>query len=261
MNAYLSLFKVSFLDAKEYIQDFFLRIMSIPFEMLIVYYLWNFIYLNSGNSVFSLSFNQVILYFLIQRLLGRAISHTEISEKIQDEINRGGIITYLVRPITYQSSWMARVSPQALIDFIIGFIIILLVFLFTGNILFDIRLLLFIVAVVTGYFISLQLNYLIGIITFWIRRTDSIWWIYSLIFSLVSGALVPLSIFREDYFSLLMFLPFQAVYFLPAIILVNFNLKTQSIYLFISIMWALMLYFLNQRIWYHGVKHFTADGS
>jgi len=123
-----------------------------------------------------------------------------------------------------------------------------------------------IVSILFSFVIMFLLNYSIGILAFWLTRTDGIRALIRLFRDLMAGVFIPLSFFPEAVQKILFFLPFQFVSYVPArVFLGSYNLAgwNMSIPTIVGIQGLALVGMLivTAMLWKLGIKRFTGVGA
>jgi ABC-2 type transport system permease protein len=218
----------------------------------VAYFLWKSIY-GTTKVINGLTFNQTFLYVG----LGSAIFillKTYADWFIHYEIREGIIANYLTKPIDYQvynlfanlgslsMNLMAITVPTAIM---LGIVFQVRVPPGPGLIFFPFSLLL-------AFLISFSLDYFVGITAFY---SESVWGLSitkEVIVTVFSGALIPLQFFPPQLQQILYYLPFQAIYHTPLMMVTkpNQGLDVFLPMMAIQIFWAAVL-FLGARLFYN----------
>ena len=252
MRTYLPIARATFMVGMVYRFGFFFTIAGNIIYLGVAYYLWKSIY-GDAKVINGLTFNQTFLYVG----LGSAIFillKTYADWFIHYEIREGIIANYLTKPIDFQiynlfanfgslmMNLMAITLPTA----------IMLVFVFKVRVPSGPGLFLFPFSLLLAFLISFSLDYFVGVTGFY---SESVWGLSTtkeIIVTVFSGALIPLQFFPEQMQKVLYFLPFQAIYHTPLMMVTKPN---QGLDVFLPMMavqliWAVLL-FIGARLFYN----------
>src|SRR5258706_2218028 len=200
-----------------------------------VYFLWKSVY-GSSETIHGMTFNEVFVYLTLAGSI-LILFHNNVGWGVSSLIRTGGIIIYMLRPISFRVQVLCFNTSYTLISFLLITIPSLAVILiaFHGSIPIGLNLIAFPISVVCAYLLSFILDYMVGLTGFY---TQSIWGINTakdVIVSLLSGALIPLPFFPETIQHVLQVLPFQAIYHIPLRILTGAGLQWLDYVQFIGI--------------------------
>ena len=252
MRAYFPIARATYMVGIVYRFGFLFTILGNIVYLGVAYYLWKSIYRYS-DVIRGLTFNETFLYVG----LGSAIFillKTYADWYIHYEIREGLIANYLIKPLDFQiynlfanlgsllMNLTAITLPTAL----------LLGFVFKVKVAFGPGLILFPVSLFLAFLISFSIDYAIGLMGFY---SESVWGLSTtkeIIVTVFSGALIPLQFFPEAMQNVLFWLPFQAIYHTPLMMLTK---PDQGWDVFLSMMavqlaWAVVL-FVAARLFYN----------
>lgn len=252
MRSYIPIARATFMVGLVYRFGFFFTIAGNIVYLGVAYYLWKSIY-GSAMVINGLTFNQTFLYVG----LGSAIFillKTYADWYIHYEIREGAIASYLTKPIDFQvynlfanigsllMNLMAITIPTAIM---LGLVFQVRVPPGPGLFLFPFSLFL-------AFLISFSLDYSVGVMGFY---SESVWGLSitkEIVTTVLSGALIPLQFFPEQMQRVLYFLPFQAIYHTPLMMVTkpNQGLDVFLPMMLVQVIWAVLL-FIGARLFYH----------
>jgi ABC-2 type transport system permease protein len=229
----------------------------------VAYYLWRSIYRYS-DVIRGLTFNETFIYVA----LGSAIFillKTYADWIIHYEIREGAIATYLTKPIDYQiyalfanfggmlMNLTAITVPTALV----------MLFVFKVEFAFGPGLFLFPLSLLLAFFISFSIDYFIGIFGFY---SESVWGLSitkEIIVTVFSGALIPLQFFPDAVQRVLYWLPFQAIYHTPLMMITrpNQGLDVFLPMILVQLAWAALLFLLARLFYNQAIKVLRIAGG
>ncbi len=227
------------------------------------YYLWRSIYRYS-DVIRGLTFNETFLYVG----LGSAIFillKTYADWYLHYEIREGIIAIYLTKPIDLQL-YMLFANLGSLLMNLMAITLptaIMLGLVFKIKIAFGIGLFLFPISLLLAFLISFSIDYFVGLMGFY---SESVWGLSmtkEIIISVFSGALIPIQFFPEAMQTVLLWLPFQAIFHTPIMMLTRPN-QGMDIFLpmlAIQMAWAGVLYFAARLFYNQAVKVLRVAGG
>lgn len=231
--------------------------------IILLYYLWKAIY-QGTESINGVSFDQTFVYLAVASCLF-TIFQVSTEWLMSDEILRGDIIIKVVKPIDYQFHKLFEALGSVLCNFITILVPTLLavIFIFNTPINLGTNLILFLISVFWAMFISFFIDYMIGLIAFF---TESIWGISiakNVIVLLLSGAIVPLYFFPEGLQSIIHYMPFQAIFNIPLLILTDPSLNVGQIsgFMCIQVVWIGVLFVLSRLFHNKATQAITINGG
>lgn len=253
--------KISWSRYTAYRMSFFLQIIgpSLVF-FFIKYQLWDSIYKGDKELIINgYSFSAMITYHVwsfIVSLLAQGHNSMNLSE----EIRLGRISTYLIYPFNlWEFHTASFLSFQILQTFICS---LTLAFMWLLNIfefpVFN--------TLMIGYFYCLfisffwfTMQYLIGILGFWLEETWILRVMLNVLTGFLSGAIVPLEFYPAWLVKILNFTPFPYLSYYPIKIFMG-KIESVSFAMTTMTLWTIIIALLTSFVWKRGVKLYTAAG-
>jgi ABC-2 type transport system permease protein len=263
MRSYLPIARATYMVGIVYRFGFFFTIFGNIVYLGVAYYLWKSIYRYS-DTIRGLTFNETFIYVA----LGSAIFvllKTYADWFIHYEIREGIIANYLTKPLDFQiynlfanlgsllMNLTAVTLPTALV----------MIFVFKVKIGLGIGLFLFPISLLLAFLISFSIDYCIGLLGFY---SESVWGFSTtkeIIVTVFSGALIPLQFFPEAIQRVLFWLPFQAIYHTPLMMITR---PGQGLDVFlpmisVQIFWAVALFVLTRMFYNQAIKVLRIAGG
>ena len=226
----------------------------------IKYNLWSSIYEDRPGAIIQgYSFEKMITYHiwvLVIALIGKGYASMNLSQ----DIRMGKISTYLVYPFNFwefhTAGWISHQCLQTLIA------------LFTVAILIGTGILAppTLTAFATGFFYAtligmfwFVLQYLLGLLAFWLEETWMLRVITTIVSSFLSGAFIPLELYPETIRVLLEYTPFPWLTFYPVKIFMG-EIPLQFHSILVILFWTALFALFNHLIWRRGLRLYTAAG-
>lgn len=252
MRAYIPIARATFMVGLVYRFGFLFNILGNIVYLGVAYYLWKSIY-HYSDVIRGLTFNETFLYVGVGSAVFILLK-TYADWFIHYEIREGNIATYLTKPIDYQVYNLFANLGSLLVSLVAISIptALMLAFVFRVTVPFGIGLFLFPVSLLLAFLISFSIDYAIGLMGFY---SESVWGLSitkEIIVTVFSGALIPLQFFPEALQRILYWLPFQAVYHTPLMMLTR-PTQTFDVYLpmlAVQAAWAVIM-FIGARVFYN----------
>lgn len=263
MRSYLAFLRGAYMVGLVYRFGFLFSIAGNIIYMSITYFLWRSIY--QGRDVLrGLTFDQTYVYVA----LGSAVFillKTYVDWQMSYDIREGMVATYLTKPIDlqlYELFTSLGFSLQSLSAITIP-TILLMIFVFHIKIPLGIGLALFPLSLMLGFLLSFCFDYFIGLLGFY---TESVWGLSitkEIIITVLSGALIPLQFFPDMIQKVLMWLPFQAIYYTPLTMVAkpDLGLGTFLPMLGVQLFWVVALFALTRLFYNQAVKVLRISGG
>ncbi len=265
LKKYLTLTRMGIIESLQFRIGTFVMIIGNLLYLTLVYFLWKAIFASSGTDrVNGMTFYDTLVYLVLATALYGFMEMYTVWE-IGRNIQSGKIVLDLLKPIKYKSYLFWSYSGELLRNFICVFLPTFLVVCIVthGAVPLGINLLFFIVSVIMGVIISYNIDYIVGTICLF---TESIWGINimrQVIVLLLSGATIPIAFFPEPFKSAVFFLPFQAVYNTPLMILLDPapSLQTTGRMLALQLIWCLVMTVVSNLFWRVSLRQITVNGG
>jgi ABC-2 type transport system permease protein len=252
MRAYLPIARATFMLGLVYRFGFLFAIIGNIVYLGVAYYLWRSIY-SHADVIRGLTFNETFLYIGVGSAVFILLK-TYADWFIHHEIREGNIANYLTKPLDYQIYNLFANFGSMIVSLVAIFIptAIMLGFVFRVNVYFGIGIFLFPVSLLLAFLISFSIDFFIGLMGFY---SESVWGLSAtkeIIITVFSGALIPLQFFPEAMQRVLYWLPFQAIYHTPLMMLTRPDQGLQVFLpmLAVQLAWAIIL-FLAARLFYN----------
>ena len=263
MKSYLALLRGAYMVGLVYRFGFLFSIAGNLIYMSITYFLWRSIYQNR-ETLRGLTFNETYIYVA----LGSAVFillKTYVDWQMSFDIREGMIATYLIKPIDLQFYTLFTSLGFFLMSLSAITIptILLLIFVFHIEIPLGIGLAIFPFSLILAYVLSFCLDYFIGLLGFY---TESVWGLSitkEIIVTVLSGALIPLQFFPDIIQKILLWLPFQAIYYTPLTMVAQPNLGWETFLsmLGVQLFWVIALFTLTRLFYNQAVKVLRISGG
>ena len=263
MRSYWPIARATYMIGIVYRFGFLFTIFGNLVYLGVAYYLWQSIY-RSSNTIRGLTFNETYIYVA----LGSAIFillKTYADWIIHYEIREGAIATYLTKPMDFQIYALFANLGSLLMNLTAITVptVLVMAFIFKVNFSFGIGLFLFPVSLLLAFLISFSIDYFIGLLGFY---SESVWGFSitkEIVVTIFSGALIPLQFFPDAIQRVLYWLPFQAIYHTPLMMITR---PAQSLAVFapelaVQLAWAILLFFLARLFFNQAIKVLRIAGG
>ncbi len=252
MRSYIPIARATFMVGLVYRFGFLFNIVGNIVYLGVAYYLWRSIYRYS-DIIRGLTFNETFLYVGVGSAVFILLK-TYADWFIHHEIREGNIAIYLTKPIDYQTYNLFANLGSLLMNLLAISLptAIMLAFVFRVKVHFGIGLFLFPISLLLAFLVSFSIDYFIGLMAFY---SESVWGLSTtkeIIVTVFSGALIPLQFFPDAIQKVLYWLPFQAIYHTPLMMLTRPD-QGWDVFLpmiAIQVVWAVVL-FVAARLFYN----------
>lgn len=231
-------------------------------------FIWKAMYfVGEGTELLAMyTLNEIITYTILGHFIDKLSNEVLTQLKISGDIKKGEINRYLVLPIhpffSEMASHMANTIHTA-ITIIVGYAVIAVVF--GSNIILRadfIHLVFVLLNIATAVIIGFLLNYIIGMMTFWMKDIMSLYIFTQSTFLFLSGGYMPIDLLPEAIFGFLMVTPFPYLLYFPASIYVK-NLTVDNMIqgTLIGFFWVAVLFIISFSIYNKGLERYEAQST
>jgi ABC-2 type transport system permease protein len=263
IKSYLALTRGAFMIGMIYRFGFLFSILGNIVYLGVTYYLWRSIYQNT-ETIRGLTFNETYLYVA----LGSAVFillKTYADWLMSYEIREGMIAVYLTKPLDYQLYVLFTSFGSTLMNLAAITVptILLLAFVFKVTISPGFGLLVFPFSLLLAFLVSFSFDYLVGLMAFY---TESVWGLSitkEIVITVLSGALIPLQFFPDVIQHILLWLPFQAIYHTPLMMVTrpSLGLETYLSMLGVQLAWVAALFVIARLFYNQAIKVLRISGG
>ncbi len=260
MKKYLKTLRLSLLDAHVFQLEFFLSFISIPVQLLVTYFFWQGVNLSGSKQVIQVD-DLLAYYFLLQILQISFSSAMYVTYELWEDINSGKIISWLTRPIYYPLYTFAKKVPAFLLSLLTSLCILVGVFqIFKFNWSAS-SLILGFVSSSLGFILLFQIQYIIGTLTFWLKKVlmlrDAI---LSFLF-LLGGFVLPIDLTPKIIQDISFYTPTPYVYYLPAKIFSGGADINRITGFGGQLFWVIFFQILLMWLWKKGTRDKVSQGA
>jgi len=255
--------RIGFLNMLAYRARYYVGVLTYLFNVAVYYFIWRAVFRNAP-AVAGFSLSEMITYVAIGWTI-RSFYFNEIDRDLAAQVQEGRLAMNLIRPVDFQAVMIADAAGQSAFRAVLFTVPISVVLVLA----FPLRppasplaALLFLLSAVLTFFLVAALNFLVGLIAI---RTKSILGILRakyLVFELLSGLLIPTTLFPEPFRSVLFISPFPHINYTPAALYLGKASGAQAARLLaLQVGWTLALLLLGQLAWRGSRQRITIQGG
>jgi ABC-2 type transport system permease protein len=259
----LSFVRIGFLNMLAYRARYYVGVLTYLFNVAVYYFIWRAVFRHSPTVV-GMTLPQMITYVAVGWTI-RSFYFNEIDRDIAGQVQEGRLAMNLIRPVNFQTVMVFDAAGQsafraALFTLPIGIVVALL---------FPIQppasiaaLVLFLFSAIASFFLVAALNFLVGLIAI---RTKSILGILRakyLVLEVLSGLIIPTTLFPQPFRSILFASPFPHINYTPAALYLGKATGAEAArLLFLQTAWTVVLLALGQVVWRRSRHQITIQGG
>lgn len=260
---YLIIGKVSLKNAMAYRGTFIISMLGGFVLVISQFYIWNAIY-SKHSEIGGYSWDEMKSYLLIMFITNSLLSwysEMAISQKILD----GSVAMDLLKPLDFQKARLAETVGASIFESILGTLVASVIIIIFEGITSPTNLttwLLFVSSLLISAWTKFGIIYIAGLFCFWTSNPYGVAWVRAAITNLLSGALVPLSLFPKWLETITTYLPFRGIVFVPATLFLNrINGQAAVQEIAVQFIWAVLLWLAGRAIWSRAVRQITIYGG
>jgi len=263
MSMYLEMIRVRFLMMLAYRTNYYSGILIYSINIGAYYFLWSAIY-GSNEEIQGLSVLQMTTYVAVA-WMARAFYFNNIDREIAAEIKDGKVAIEMIRPYNYLGMKTMQAHGEGIFRLLFfsvpGMIIVALIFPISFSASF-MTWVFFLISLVFSFIVNTQINLLTGIMSFFLFNNSGLIRAKRVVIDLFSGLLLPISFFPLWAQSVMSYLPFQAISYIPSMIFTE-GFVGQEIYhaVLIQALWALVLLIPIRLLWTLAKKQLIVQGG
>lgn len=262
MHQLLAMLRVDITSALVERADMLLFTLSGMFAPLLILLIWLSFTPTTGSSVFSRI--DLIWYFLIV-IVVKQITSAWGGQFLAARIKRGSISPYLTQPVPYIFRYLSNNISEKVIKVAITVPVILFLVIVLNVDIPQTSLFNFVVSLVSlvlAAALFFLLDILVGLLAFWYDETTAIGEAFGLLYSLFSGAFIPIIALPSAVRTVGILLPFRYSLSFPVeIILGQLNSVQTGLGILIQLIWVLIAYLLCRRLWFKGLRIYSSTGT
>jgi len=184
--------------------------------------------------------------------------------RILDEEVKTGKLAYSVnRPYSYMlfhlSGYLGRSAPNLITNLMIG--ALAAIFLVGPLPTSLIGIALGAALLCLGYMLDFCMQFIIGLLGFWLEDTAALVWIYTKGQFVLGGVILPLALFPGALGRLASLLPFGLMYYGPARIMVNFDFGLFKEFILMQFVWIAVFGLAALLIFKKSLKYVSINGG
>lgn len=264
MEKYWVVFKNTIGEYFAYRLNFIMWRVRTVFQLLTIYFLWWAIFQSRQEEIFGYSQKLILTYILGVSLL-RAVVFASRTVDVGEQISRGDLTNFLLRPISYLKYWFTRdLADKVLNIFCAVFEVTLIFWLLRPSIMIQtnfLLLFLFLASAILALVLFFYINFLFGLLGFW---TPEVWaprFVFFIFIEFLAGGLFPLDILPKLLYETLQLLPFSYLLFFPLKIYLGQLSNLQILEGFtVGFFWVLIFYQIVKLVWHRGLLIYSAEG-
>ena len=259
---YIVLFKINWQNSLQYRFPLVVYIFGYSLYIIVLLYLWSSIY-RDGQRMGTYTLPELTTYYILQLIINSVI-FSYVSWDIIDNIKDGDFSSFLTRPVDYYFYWFTiNISGKILEALFVTVAACSISIIFQGYLKLPehfLTFLYFLISVFLGIVLAFEMDFCIGLITFWLTQVRTFKYMLQTMIIFLSGAMLPLDLFPPFFQKILNLLPFKYLVFFPIRIYLN-KIDNPLPYFALLLFWIVLFYGVSRILLIKGIRRYEAVGS
>jgi ABC-2 type transport system permease protein len=256
--------KIGVMEQLQFRAGFLIKIFGNLIYVIIVYFLWKSIFASADTDIVNgMTFADTMVYLVLATSLF-SVMEVYLVWDTHRSIQSGKIINDLIKPVNYRSFMYFPYFGNMIADFIVTFIpTFVLVYFLSGMVInLNLNLIFFLLSVIMAILINLSIDFFVSCIILYTQSTWGINIMKEVIVLLLSGATIPIAFFPEPLKTIVMYLPFQAIYNPPLSQLIGeYTYIERFSMLGVQLVWVVGMYIISELFFRKSIKQITVNGG
>lgn len=262
-SVYITFAMKSFMQRFTYRANAYFYIISSILRLSILASFWAAL-LGNGKVVKGTTYEDMIAFVLINMVV-LAMTRSNIGNKLAQRFEEGTIAIDFIRPISMKYYLIAEQLGENMYSTVFHIIPVCLV----GALFLQFQLPselwqvnMFALTLFLGMILIYILNYLIGLMVFWLKTSFYTNWLLNALLELFAGSVVPLWFYPTVLYNVAMLLPFRFISFEPISIYLGRTAWTDSwVVVFYQVLWISVLLLVERIVWRQVQKKVIIQGG
>ena len=265
-RVYATFIRIAFLAMLAYRMRYYTGILTYVLFVSVHYFIWKAIFYGHapGESINGFTLPDMITYIAVG-WIARSFYFSNIDEEIDELVRSGQVSVFLLRPVSFHLMLLSQAAGESLfrIIFFTGPITIAILYFFPVSLPASAGAgVLFAVASIFSFFIMAELNFIVGIVAFFTRSIQGISRAKYMLMQLFSGLLMPIAFFPGWFQTILKYLPFQIITYVPLqLYLGKIASSAVPAIFFHQLLWSLALVGCSHLLLMKAMRKLTLQGG
>ena len=255
--------RIGFLNMLAFRARYYVGVLTYLFNVSVYYFIWRAVF-HTGHAVGGLSLNDMVTYVAVGWAI-RSFYFNEIDREMGTQVQEGKLAMNLIRPVDFQTVMIADAAGQSAFRAVLFTLPISVVLALIFPVKPPASLaagLLFVWSAVVAFFLVAAINFLVGLIAIRSKSILGILRAKYLLLELVSGLLIPTTLFPEPLRTILLASPFPHINFTPAALYLGKATGLEAARLLgLQAGWTVLLLWLGHWAWKRSQTRITIQGG
>ena len=255
--------RIGFLNMLAFRARYYVGVLTYLFNVSVYYFIWRAVF-RSGQTVMGLTLNDMITYVAVGWAI-RSFYFNEIDRDLGGQVQEGKLAMNLIRPVDFQMVMIADAAGQSAFRAVLFTVPISIVL----ALVFPLKPpasalagILFLWSAVMSFFLVAGMNFLVGLIAIRSKSILGILRAKYLVVELLSGLVIPTTLFPEPLRSILLASPFPHINFTPAALYLGKATGPAAARLLaLQAGWTVVLIAVGHWAWTRSQRRITIQGG
>jgi ABC-2 type transport system permease protein len=237
--------------------------LSYPIVIFMYRFVMTAVYANGEREVGGYDLTGILTYVTISWILN-TFYMTPTGRTLGHRVRDGQVAMDLIKPINLMSIYFGQGIGRTAFRLVFATIPLLVIFSFFLKIIppQGSLILPFCLTVLCGYLINFQMDYMIGLIAFYMGYNNGIRWGIRLIMNITGGMVIPLTFFPDSIAAVFKALPTQYMFYQPMqVYLGRVDFYGAWAIAVSSLAWVVALFGCAQLVQFGGVRKLNISGG
>ena len=261
---YASLVKMSIQSALAYRGVIIIEWFIDAWSVAIMLYVWRTVFATEATQIGSYDWQRMKTYLVLAYAIN-AFSASGVIWQMGSLIRNGDIATQLTRPISFLGAQFSAQVGSSLVSGVIGMGLVTLLSVVVLGLLPPVSalgLVLFLMALTLGYLLRFCFDYIIAMCACWLTNTQGINWIVWFGVRLISGAVIPITLFPGWLRTFASIAPFHGIVADPIAIYLGDAQGWAALQLMgLQLAWIIALWLFSRWLWPRALKALEIQGG
>ena len=264
LRNYLEYSRVGFINVLAFRLRYYTGIVTYLINVTVYYFIWKALYANDPDFARGFSFDEMVTYVAVGWVI-RSVYFNNVDQHMATDVMEGKIALSLLKPVTVQTMYIGQALGEACFRLFLlttpAAVVIALIFPVEAP-ASTLHFALFLVSIAASVLLTGALNFMIGTCAIRMKSIAGLLRAKFFVQELLSGLLVPMTMFPVALQTILSYLPFQHIAYTPLrIYLGKLNGSEIAEVLLIQVFWVLLLVVGGAWFWNVMVRKITIHGG
>lgn len=261
---YLEYSRVGFVNILAFRLRYYTGIVTYLINVTVYYFIWKALYATDPDFAQGFTFQEMVTYVSVGWII-RSVYFNTVDQHMSADVMEGKIALSLLKPVSIQTMYLGRALGEAVFRLVMlttpAAVVISLIFPVFGP-ESPAHLAFFLVSLVCSVFITCGLNFIVGCCAVRMKSILGLLRAKFFVQELLSGLLVPMTMFPATAQTILAYLPFQHIAYTPLRIYLG-KLEGWEILqvIAVQVFWIVVLLAFGARFWNVMARKVTIHGG